>query len=180
MVKFIIGVIAGFTLTVWHVAFDLKYHLDSNIAVNIVIASATVLATAIHFDTVKKQRKDRVWEVNKDVLLTLLDLVCQAIEETEFSLDPEYAHEVGHQPNNEVWGKLKSQTNLALNVYGSLMSQELVAHIENSKVIDEQIRDAVFNEDLDLRDAHERALENRQALQLQLREFISQMAGLNT
>ncbi|BCB59385.1 hypothetical protein HaloA020_00860 [Halomonas sp. A020] len=180
MVKFLIGVIAGFALTIWYVAFDLNYHFDSNIAVNIVIASATALATAIHFDTVKKQRKDRVWEINKGVLLTLLELVSQAIEETEFSLDHEYAHEVGHHPNNEIWGKLKLQANLALNVYGSLMSKELFQHIETSKAIDEQIHDEVFNEDLDHLDAHERSLENLQALQLKLREFILQMAGLST
>ena len=54
-------------------------------------------------------------EINKDVLLDLLELVSQAISETEFALDPEYAHEQSHKPDNKVWSKLKAQTNLALN-----------------------------------------------------------------
>ncbi|EKA5638215.1 TPA: hypothetical protein NG611_004606 [Vibrio parahaemolyticus] len=182
MFLFVLGSIVGFFAAMVVLSSILITGVTFDMAVwtNIIIAIGTAVAAFIHYDSVKKQRKDRIWEINKDVLLELLDLVSQAIEETEFSLNPEYAHEVKHQPNTKVWDKLKSQTNLALNVYGPLMSKELVGHIETSKKLDEQIHDEVFFADLDHQDAYERSLENRQALQLQLKKFISEMSGVHT
>jgi hypothetical protein len=182
MFLFLLGTIIGFFVAMVSLSLflvsDIKF--DMTVVSNIVIAVGTAIAAIIHYDSVKKQRKDRIWEINKDVLLDLLGLVSHAIEETEFALDPQYAHEIGHNPDSRVWSKLKSQTNLALNVYGSLMSNELVNHIEQSKKIDEEIHDEVFFADLDNQEAYERSLKNRKTLQLKLKEFISEMSGVNT
>ena len=182
MFLFVLGAIVGFFVAMVVLSSILITGVTFDMAVwtNIIIAICTAVAAFIHYDSVKKQRKDRIWEINKNVLLDLLYFVSQAIEETEFYLDPQYAHEVNHQPNTKVWGKLKSQTYLALNVYGPLMSKELVGHIETSKKLDEQIHDEVFFADLDNQEAYERSLENRRALQLQLKKFISEMSGVHT
>ena len=71
VINFSIGFILGmfftmfsFTLiTVFNVEFDLS------IWTNVVIAVATCLATAIHIDSQIKLRKNRVWEINKGILL---------------------------------------------------------------------------------------------------------------
>lgn len=66
MVKYILGLLTGFCLTVWYLVFDLKFNFDHAFTLNLIIAAGTITATAIHFDSVRKQRKDRVWEINKE------------------------------------------------------------------------------------------------------------------
>ncbi|MDB2387326.1 hypothetical protein N9W21_08310, partial [Shewanella sp.] len=143
MFLFLFGTIIGFFVAMIALSYVLVTGVEFNMAVwtNIIIAAGTAIAALIHYDSVKKQRKDRVWEIKKDALLKLLDLISQAIEETKFALDPQYAFEIGHKANTKVWSELKSQTNLALNVYGSFMNKDLVEHIEISKKIDEEIND---------------------------------------
>ncbi|TNY94272.1 hypothetical protein CGK58_24740, partial [Vibrio parahaemolyticus] len=83
MVNLVLGVLLGFCLTIWYVAIDLRFGFDSNVSINVVIAIATVIATAIHFDSQRKQRKDRIWDMNKNVLLDLAHALSEVIEATE-------------------------------------------------------------------------------------------------
>ncbi|WP_206665140.1 hypothetical protein [Aeromonas sobria] len=58
MIKLLLGVVLGFSATIWYVALDLRFDFDSSLSVNIVIALATVTAAAIHFDSVKSQKRE--------------------------------------------------------------------------------------------------------------------------
>ena len=59
MVKYVLGLVTGFTATIWYVALDLNFELDNSLSINVVIATATIIATAIHYDSVRQQSRAR-------------------------------------------------------------------------------------------------------------------------
>lgn len=182
MFLFALGMIIGLFISMISLSYILIVDIKLDMAVwtNIIIAAGTAIAVLVHHDSIKMQRKDRIWEINKDVLLDLLDLVSQVISETELLIDAEYTHDHHYKSDPRLWSRLNAQINLALNVYGSLMGEDLIKHIKESKSIDQKIHNEVYHEDLDHIDAHIWSLKNRQDLQLQLKLFISQMAGVHS
>jgi MFS superfamily sulfate permease-like transporter len=71
VVSFALGIMIGIFISIWYLVFDFSFNFDHAITVNVMIAVTTMIATAIHFDSVRHQRKDRLWEINKESLLKL-------------------------------------------------------------------------------------------------------------
>lgn len=182
MFKFILGSITGLflsmvlfsTLTI----FDVK--IDLSIVTNIIIAIATVVATVIHFDSQRKQRLDRIWDINKGVLLDLTHSLSEAIEATEIELQNRYSyHGERIETKPYVWRNLDEKINYMLNVYGSLVRPNLLSAINHHRQIDREISRQVDQEDLDISEAYETLLNEHKALYKQLLSFIAEISGVN-
>lgn len=182
--NFILGVIVGFAITIWYVAFDLAYSFDTNITVNIVIASATLIATAIHYSSVKKQDRERVWEINKEALLELSQALSDIILETEKALEYEWACGSMNGPDIEAPSNPNAYKNFdekvlyMLNVHKPLLPNNLVNAIGALQVLDSKINRLVNEDDLDHKEAYEEMLKSYSYLRDELNKFIRKIAGV--
>ena len=187
MFQFFMGIIIGafltFILLSTTLAFDLN--IDISIITNIVIAFATVVATIIHFDSVSKQRKDRIWEINKDVLLDLAHCLSLVIKASEYHLDVEYERmsqypEVSSlkKPEPDVYEKFINKQEYVLEVYRSLMDKELIDSLEKAKAKNDKITDAVNDDIFDVAEAYEESIACYKDLQTKLRSFMAKISGV--
>ncbi|EGR2692982.1 MULTISPECIES: hypothetical protein [Vibrio] len=184
MLKFVLGGLAGFTFTIWYVALDLNYDLDLSLAVNIVIASATVVAAAIHFESVRKQELDRIWEINKDALLELSRALSEVIEETQAAIIYEktsvmqYLEEVVPSSNQQVYSRLKDNLSYMLNVHKPLLPKPLLKAVTKLQQQDKLTTKQVNEEGLEHEEAYQIMLENYRTVHSELNKFISKVAGV--
>lgn len=142
MFQFSIGIIIGFFIAfiLMSILFSSGIKYDINLMTNIIIAFATAVATCIHFDSVSKQRRDRVWEINKQALLELAHSLSQVINSEKYYLALEYAslsHEhlspTQEKPRANVYRNFFEKQENVLQVYRSLMDRELIDAIEKVK-----------------------------------------------
>ncbi|MCF6144304.1 MULTISPECIES: hypothetical protein [Pseudoalteromonas] len=184
MFKFIIGAILGCFISFIFLTLILvsTINFDMALVTNIVIALATVVATAIHFDSVRKQRKDRVWEINKDILLDLAHSLSLVIEASEYYLELE-CNEFNElprsrKPKEDVYENFKDNQEYAINVYRTLMSKELIDSIELAKKRNDQITDAVNYDAIGHTQAYLESLNSYKRLQDNLNTFIASISGV--
>lgn len=186
MVGIITGIVIGFTISIWYIALDRQYDFDTNIMVNIVIAGSAMIATSIHFYTTNKQRSDRIWEINKDILLQLALSLSKVIEEIEKARDYEFdcmqgiEHETGitYEYNKESHKNFSDSTFEVLNVYAPLMSNQLIEAIKHLKEVDEKTTESVNNGWLNNFEAYDSILNEHKQLQTMLNEFIKEISGI--
>ncbi|MFA0242296.1 MULTISPECIES: hypothetical protein [Vibrio] len=179
----VIGVILGFTATIWYVAWDLRLNFDSSLSVNIVIAIATAIAAAIHFDSVKSQERERIWELNKTELLNLSKELSDVIHETKQAIDyesssgdPEYQTKVLSNP--KVYKALDERVLLLIEVQKPLLPKKFMQCIESLHALDKEVSRQVWDEDLDHITAHEEMLSKYTELHQELNVSIRKMAGI--
>ncbi|WP_205343116.1 hypothetical protein [Denitrificimonas caeni] len=182
MFKFLLGAITGLfssmmifsTLTVFDV------NIDMSVITNIIIAAATVIATAIHFDSQRKQRIDRIWDINKSILLDLTYSLSEAMEATEIEIQNRYSYDDEQvATKHHVWSELNEKINYMLNVYGSLVSSELLSSINHHKQVSRKISSQVNYEYLDTTTAYEEMLIEHKALYGKLLSFIAKISGVS-
>ena len=163
---FLVGGILG--VFIYHLVLNhANLTIDSNILVNIVIASAACIATYLTSKQIDIQRQNRIWDLNKDILLDLsynlskrIINLSNIIESAYQSLDPNYhgIDDEDYQFDKEAYEKVEIQINNLLNVYkpliGSKLTDSLIAFQETEK----EIRRQVFEKDLDAINAYEDAL----------------------
>lgn len=184
VVKFIIGLLSGFTVTVWYLVFDFRFDFDHAISLNIVIAAASIIATAIHFDTVKKQRRDRVWEINKDNLINLSKAVASAIKisselsEREFNKANNIPDDTCTTGSAETHVNLQETISDSLNVYKSLLNKELISAIEKYQETESSIERTYDYDEITLFDALELQCEAQRKLHKVINHFIKEVAGI--
>lgn len=184
MVKYIVGVLTGFCLTVWYLVFDLKFDFDHAFTLNLIIAAATTTATAIHFDSVRKQRKDRVWEINKENLIKLSKSLADAIEVSSKLSDQEF-NRMNNIPDNtctegsaEVNLKFQQTISDSLNVYKPLLNSELVAAIEKYQQTEKNIEYGVEHDHINVFEAYDSQWGAQKELQKVVSRFIKEVAGI--
>ncbi len=184
MIKFILGVLTGFSLTIWYLVFDMKFDIDHNFTVNVVIAMATVTATAIHFDSVRKQRQDRVWEINKENLINLSKAISDAIEISSKLSDREFnnmqgipddTNTDGEKEINDTFRKTISES---LNVYKPLLNTELTGAIAKYQKSEKSIEDDFNRDFISTFEAYDRQWGAQKALHKIVSSFIKEVAGI--
>lgn len=155
--------------------------LDVSTLTNIIIAIATVAATLIHFDSQKKQRLDRVWDINKGVLLDLVHSLSKVIEATDVEIQNSnnYYNE-RLEKRSYVWRRLDEEISYMLNVYRPLIGPELLSAINHHEQISKEISRQVDHEDLDTTMAYETMLNEHKILYEQLLSFIARISGVGT
>ncbi len=184
LVGCVVGLFGGFILFISILITDLKF--DVSVATNIVIAIATVMATTIHFSSIRQQRKDRLWDINKDILLGLSQSLSSVIKASEFYLQQEYASmhmddapSVNDQPDINVFKDFSKKREYALDVYKVLMNKELLDALKEARRINDNIDHAVNEHGIDHIEAYEESISTNQKLQEKLGFFIAQMSGVN-
>jgi len=154
--------------------------INVGVLTNIIIAIATVVATAIHFDSQRKLRKDRIWDINKDLLLDLVYLLDGAIKATRAEIHNSHIHhsESEIKVDWSVSKNLDKKISYALNVYKPLMDEKLISSISSFKQVDNRIEREVLEEDLDHFDAYTQLLSEYESLYENLQQFIVDLSGI--
>ncbi|MFP3353387.1 hypothetical protein R0K04_18500 [Pseudoalteromonas sp. SIMBA_153] len=184
MVKFIIGLLTGFCLTVWYLVFDLKLNFDHKFTLNLIIAAGTITATAIHFDSVRKQRKDRVWEINKESLIKLSKSLADAIEvssklsDKEFNIMNNIPDDTCTEDAAQINQMFQMTISDSLNVYKPLLNDELITAIEKYQQAEKNIEDSFNNDRINVFEAYDSQWEAQKELQTVVSRFIKEVAGI--
>lgn len=173
MLKYTLVFLLGCLSTYLYIEYP-QYHFNTNISVNIIIAIATSIATVIHWDSIKKQRKDRVWDINKDILLDLAHELSIEIKQTEKYIDSELSGSEVEPVNCLLAEKIER----AINVYRPLISESFFKELKEYKSINEQIHHAVFEEGLDNMEAYEESLEASKKLYKNILKIIEIASGI--
>lgn len=181
MVNLVLGTLFGFAATIWYVGIDLRLDFDSAFSVNVVIAAATVIATAIHFDSQRKLRRDRIWDINKNILLDLAHALSEVIEATEdeiHNLHCQFEGDEQIEVKPYVFKNIKDKINYALSVYKPLMDKKLIESIHQHNEQDKKVTHQVNYEDLDHLEAYETLLVEHKKLYKELIKFMGKISGV--
>ncbi|EJF0912110.1 hypothetical protein O1B84_003360 [Vibrio cholerae] len=179
MVKYVLGIVTGFTATIWYVALDLNFELDSSLSINIVIATATIIATAIHYDSVRQQKRERVWEINKENLLSLSRALSSEMKRTALYADRAFYIEQGIPIDDselddspDAYKKFKKVIDESLDVYKPLLNKELIEAIEAFQKEDREIDIAVENNAMSVFEAYDAIHAEQKKLHSTVSDFI--------
>jgi len=179
VINIALGIAVGFFSALMFVlttaAFNIK--IDISVVTNIVIAIATCAATYIHIDSVGRQRKIRSWEINKSILLDLVDTLSQTIEQVECVVQSFYTDEERVE-DTRLYKKLESQINHAINVYSTLMSRTLMSKIISYRTELLRIESDFEQNCLDACDAYVDQLTLSKSLYKDLIYFIAEIADV--
>lgn len=187
MFKFLFGLTIGFFVgfVLFIALFVTGFSFDPSSTSNLVIAFGTIIAVVIHYSSLRQQRKDRIWDINKPILLDLSHAIASTIKASSYYLQQQYAaHHIDDEPSESekpdlgVYKKLNEKQDYALNVYRTLMNSELITAIENAKKIEGNIRDAVNYDEIDLIEAYEKSIDTYEKLQDKLGFFICELSGV--
>ncbi|EJR0682680.1 hypothetical protein ACEV76_23675 [Vibrio parahaemolyticus] len=187
MFKFLIGCVIGFFVSfvslVLFLVSDTKF--DMSVVTNLIIAAATVMATIIHFSSIRQQRKDRLWDINKPILLGLSKSLSAVIKASEYYLQEEYARQhiddapdPNEQPDPSVYKEFDQKREYALEVYKVLMDKELIDALEKAKRINDNIDHGVHEHGVDHISAYEASISANEDLQKKLSFFIAKTSGV--
>ncbi len=105
----VLGIIIGSMLTFFIIKFT-QISFNSNLSVNIVIAIATCTATFLHFDSIRQNKKNRIWDISKTVILDLTNAVHATIKEIGNELDKRYGNEHSDPSNDNVYEEKKTNS----------------------------------------------------------------------
>ncbi|VFQ47385.1 hypothetical protein [Desulfoluna butyratoxydans] len=180
MLKVVLGAIIGGSIVfVYLVCPD--FHLDTNLSVNIVIAIATCVATAIHYDSIRKQRRDRVWDMNKSIIIDLVHALSKVIEEIEITLDNDASQktDIVRDLNPELYRVLDEKIDNALIVYKPLIGESLTNKLSKYKKDSCNITAQVFEEQFDIIEAYEKLLVSSKELYVSMLGLIEKLSGVN-
>ncbi|HDC4322875.1 hypothetical protein QK281_07965 [Aeromonas hydrophila] len=165
---------------------------------NLVISIATVIATFIHFSSSKqqqidrrleaeKQRKDRLWDINKEMLLGLSDAFSKVIDANFYELcehelksigHEEYLYTLGEKPSVEVYQQLDEKISFALRVYKPLMKSTLVKKIEQIVATDRRLQRETYEGEIGTIEAMEEINELYKDVLSDIQEFILDISGV--
>ncbi|EHD2271096.1 hypothetical protein JRK39_003543 [Vibrio cholerae] len=181
-VGMILGFFVGFVILSMFLVTG--FTVDIALITNITIAIATIFATYIHYDSTLRQRKQRVWDINKGILLELLESLALVIAESKAALEEEIesqdpSYRSSRTSNPSVYKLFGEKQRYALDVYSALMDDELIKALELAKSNEERINKAVFeDETTDTQEAYEESINSYETLQSKLKDFVSEVSGV--
>jgi hypothetical protein len=184
VIKFWVGFLIGCVASIIAVSLYPEPKIDGNLVVNIVIALATCIATAIHFSSIQSQRKEQIWLLNKDLLLGLTDSMNQVVKSCEAAIDLEYRSiesgknekytDVGFSTSDALDTKIE----YALNVYSPLMDKKLLQHLESYRTFSKKNMNAVMSDELDNIQGYEKLIGETRKAHKELLNFIASVSGI--
>lgn len=189
MFQLIVGVVLGLFLGFVSFVSLLMSEVSIDIAVitNIVIAFATVVATAIHFNSVRLQRRDRIWEINKDNLLALSETLSQVIKQSEARIEYEFYLSLGVdadtlppvKPDVGEYERFTKTLESSINVYKPMLSSAFVEKLDEYRTeknsIDAGWESGAIENEFSLYDCEYR---NQIMLHTALAEYIKSLANV--
>ncbi|MEP0176287.1 MAG: hypothetical protein ABJH28_13545 [Paraglaciecola sp.] len=180
MLKITIGFIIGLFVSMIGFALLAVFDIQINLTVitNMIIAAATVVATFIHLDSQSKARKDRVWDMNKAVLLDLAHALSDAIEATENELHNLWGGDGQVETKRYAFSNIKDKIDYAINVYKPLMDKDLINSISKHNKTNKETTLEVSQHGLDREDAYEIMLKEHKELYGKVLMFISKISGV--
>lgn len=179
----VIGLFFGFVVLAFILISDFKF--DIPIITNIVIAGATVVATIIHYSSIRQQRKDRIWEINKPIILDLSQSLSSVIRASEFYYQLECARTLGDiepnpsdEPDPNVYKEFSDKREYALTVFKGLMNDELLDALKDAKYQNEKVDRLVEEYNIHIASAYQESIGVNRELQEKLNFFIVKLSGV--
>ncbi|CAH6906520.1 conserved hypothetical protein [Vibrio chagasii] len=181
----ILGVFLGFVIFMSLLMSELS--IDATLITNVVIALATVVAATIHFNSVRLQRRDRVWEINKDNLLDLSETLSQLIKLSESRIDYEFYLHLGVdkealppvKPDIGEYERFTKALETSINVYKPMLSDAFVEKLDKYRsetyVIDARWDSGEIENEFSL---YSYEYDNQITLQASLSDYIKTLANV--
>ena len=194
MFELVIGIIVGISVSMVGVLFILGTGSVPDIQIivavaTVVIAAATVIAAYIHHSSIEQQRKDRVWEINKDNLLKLSKavsdsiIISEEISESTFNDSQgiiDLTDKTSIEAKKEIKEKFQETMLDSLNVYKPLLNSELIIAIEKYQMQEEGIRIGFDGDAYTTYEACDLHLAILKELHAVICAFIKDVSGIDT
>lgn len=131
---------------------------------NSVIALCTFIALIISYFSIKSQKENRRWEINKDLLIRLATSLSDQMDQTEKFMDKEFDREQGIPNNKEIiWNheiskKFNESLSHTVQVYGVLLNNEILEAVETYKNEENNISHAANIDEISIFEAYDSSL----------------------
>lgn len=151
---------------------------------NLTIALCTFIALIISYFSIKSQKENRRWEINKDLLLKLSTSLSDYMVQTEKHMDHELEREQGISNNQEItWNqeisrRFNESLSHTLQVYGVLLNQEIIDAAEKYKRNARDIEHSVEISEFSVFEAYESSLYAQRELMTVLNKNIKIYAAI--
>ncbi|MEN2388056.1 hypothetical protein [Comamonas sp. A7-5] len=151
---------------------------------NSIIALCTFTALIISYFSIKSQKENRRWEVNKDLLIRLSTSLAETIVQTENFISNEIDNMQGIQNHeNFVWDdsiseKFNKSLTQTVHVYSQLLNKEIIEAVKNYQKRDQEIARSFDDGEFDVIEAHDSSLEAQIKLMAILNKNIKTYAAL--
>lgn len=162
--------------------------VDSNLAVNIILAFCAFLAILLTLRQIELQRQHRIWDINKPILLELMHLISEVIDETENILEESYlilsnpnTKITLRQSNLKVYETLNKKINNILSMYQPIISIDLIQQLKQYKTTCNNIVEKFNNDDFgefDPIEGYGKQLDSSKSLYTNLNNFIKKIADV--
>lgn len=180
--------------------FILMKSLNINIGEmsNAIIAIATIVATSIHLSSARQQkldriydaekrRKDRLWDINKNILLELSDALHIVISAFEYTLQEHelsssgkgsYIHYLGPKPSPEIYKDLEEKLKHTTRVYKGIMNEVLIENCNELINANHLLNIETSDGDISVIDAIDSMLIKYKDFSVELQKFITDVSGV--
>lgn len=165
---------------------------------NVIIAIATFVATYIHFSSAKQQkldrvydaekrRKDRLWDINKNILLELSDALHMVISAYEYTLQKDELLSsgkeseirfLGQKPSPEIYVNLEGKLKHTTRTYKGIMSDKLIKICDDLINTNHQLNIETSDGDIGVNDAIDLMLIKYRNFAIELQAFITDVSGV--
>ncbi|MDN2656101.1 hypothetical protein OW493_06530 [Cobetia sp. 14N.309.X.WAT.E.A4] len=163
----------------------LKDYLTIGVVINMVIATATVIAVIIHLSSVVISRRDRVWDANKHVLMDFREALSEVIEANDYYSKIELARifneeppDEENKPKEEVYYVYSKKHKFIKDVYGSILDANLIKAMDVSYKENNKINGRVHQEDLNILEAYSKSSDLYGYLKRELDIYIAKKSGI--
>jgi hypothetical protein len=154
----LIGVLIGVQLTGLIVVLSKDNVFDMALLVNITISLAAIVAIIVQVFAIKLSKKEREWNIIKDIVLPLTKSISEVIEGNRLII---YAYRHDHDytlgpyngplPKLEIFQELNAKIKEAIDVYSMILDKEiidkLVELLKEINIIDEAVGFANLEDD---------------------------------
>jgi FtsZ-binding cell division protein ZapB len=154
----LIGVLIGVQLTGLIVVLSKDNVFDMALLVNITISLAAIVAIIVQVFAIKLSKKEREWNIIKDIVLPLTKSISEVIEGNRLIIYA-YHHDRDHTlgpyngplPKLEIFQELNAKIKEAIDVYSMILDKEiidkLVELLKEINMIDEAVGFANLEDD---------------------------------
>lgn len=176
---------------------------------NVIIAIATIVATYIHITSEKrrilerlsdidkqredqrqeneKRRKERLWDINKKMLLDLSDALSKVIHANNYEIDKhtlsssgngEDVDQLGEEPDGAIYPHFDKTLDYAVRVYKPLMNKSLIEKCDNLVRTNNNFKIATKEMEMEVIDAIEQINALYEDVLHDLQEYIIDISGI--
>lgn len=158
--------------------------MDKTLLLYVLIALATCAVAVIYFNSNRNRRKQRTWELNKDLLLRLTDSLNQVVHNSKAAIKYEQSsiESGGNESHSDIGfsasDRLDNQIEYALEVCAPLMDKKILQRLEDYRVFAKKNKHAIVSGEMNSIKGYKQLIAKTEKTHKKLLEFVASLSGV--